>query len=123
MHAPSQYVQKGGRHIACRQNAGCPRFGHYGQFILVGCGLDFVDGNDTDNGEEGACLLPTLGTSTRMVVNNVAGNGYLHSIAWAMAVQLSTREVVVPLGEAIVNQWMKRRCHIDIGCLSFGVSK
>jgi len=34
-----------------------------------------------------------------VAVKNAAGNGYLRFIAWAMTIQLSTREVVSSLGE------------------------
>lgn len=74
-----------------------------GQLILVGCGLDFINGNDADNGEESACWLLALGTSACMVVQNVASNRHLHYVAFAMAMQFSTRKVVVSLSEAIIN--------------------
>ena len=64
-----------------------------GQFVLVGCDLDVLDGNDANDGEESAGWLPALGAATGMVMENVAGDSYLHFLAGAMAVQLPASEV------------------------------
>jgi hypothetical protein len=80
-----------------------------GQFVLVGCDFDVLDGNDANDGEESAGWLPALGAATGVVVENVAGDSYLHFVAWAMAVQFPASEVWTAFGETFVDQWVKRR--------------
>ena len=56
-----------------------------------------------------------------MAVKNAAGNGYLGFIAWAMTIQLSTREVVSSLGEMFsINGYGERGWHSDLSYLVKG---
>lgn len=44
-------------------------------------------------------------------MSNVAVKCHLDAIVWAVAVELSTREVILPLCDALVDQWVKWRHH------------
>jgi hypothetical protein len=55
------------------------------QVVLVGYDLNNANRNDADDGKESAWWLPALRATTYVVVKNIAGDGHLHCVAWAMA--------------------------------------
>jgi hypothetical protein len=82
------------------------------ELVAVGGHGHFVLGDHSDDGEEGAGRLPALGTSTGMVVSHVAAESHLDFVAATLAVQLSAGEVGIALGDAVVDQRMKRGRHV-----------
>ncbi len=59
-----------------------------GQLVIVCCDFEILNRDDADDSEDSTCWLPTLGTSTGMVVENISSNGYFDFLAGAMAMQL-----------------------------------
>jgi len=91
------------------------------QLVLVGSNLNLVDRDDSDHREEISLWLPTLRASTDVVVENVAGKGDLYFVGSTVAMQLSTWEVLTSLGNAIVDERVKRRCHGEEYCVMLRV--
>jgi hypothetical protein len=84
------------------------------QLVLVGRHREIRNGNNSDNREESACRLPALRTPTGVIVKDIAGDGDLYFVTQAMAMQLSTGEVIAALCKAIIYQRMKRIWHCVI---------
>ena len=54
------------------------------EFILTGLDLEFLDGNNADEGEERAVWLPAFGTPAGVVVRDIAGEVDFHWIRGAV---------------------------------------
>jgi hypothetical protein len=105
---------------------------------LGGVGLDgeVIAGDDTDDGEEGAGGLPAFRATAGVVVGDVALQGDDDLVGGAAALESSTGEVGVTLGEAVVDErvdgghyvrdgvfqvWKMRTGEVESNCACRGI--
>jgi hypothetical protein len=81
----------------------------YVQLITVGGYGDGINGNDTDDGEEGAFGLPTFRAAASMVVCDVTSKGHFDLLGGAMAVELAPGKVGVTLLDTVIDGGMNGR--------------
>ena len=85
--------------------------------VLIRGHLDFIDRDNSDDGEECALWFPAFRTSAGMVKSNIAAQSDFYRVGRAQALKLASREVLIALGETVVEKWMERS-HVICGyCL------
>lgn len=91
-----------------------------GELVAVGSHLHGVFGDDSDDGEERARGFPALGAAAGVVVGNIALEVYGHFVLGAAAVEVSSRELGVALGDAFVDGRVEGESHCyDLFCFNF----
>lgn len=83
-----------------------------GQLLCVFGDGDGVAGNNADDGEQRTGGLPALGAAAGVVVSDVAGQLNNDLIGRAFAVEVTTGEVGVTFGDAVVQERVKRGRHV-----------
>jgi hypothetical protein len=73
------------------------------EFVSIGSYGQVGDGDDSDDGEERTAGFVALGAAAGVVVEDVGGEGYFYFVAWAVAMQFPTGEVLGAFRDAIVD--------------------